>query len=129
MNRIKQAFIFLILPLLIFACASTKVVKKPPPFRIVETTLAKGVDDRGTRGIPLNPTTTFTTEDPEVISFIEYENLSGKHELRWEWYDPDGKLYSKTGNYPIRSSKNKYIKEGSACHKISVKGTKAQNLP
>ena len=129
MNKIKQALIFLILPLLIFACSPTKVAKKPPPFRIVRTTLAKDVDDRGTRGIPLNPTTTFTTEDPEVVSFVEYENLLGKHKLRWEWYDPRGNLYTKTGNYPIKSSKNKYIKEGSACHKISVKGAKAQNLP
>jgi len=128
-NRLKQAFIFLILPLFIFACSSIKVAKKPSPFRIVRTTLSKGVDDRGTRGIPLNPTTTFTTEDPEVLSFVEYENLLGKHKLRWEWYDPRGNLYTKTGNYPIKSSKNKYIKEGSACHKISVKGAKAQNLP
>ncbi len=108
MNKIKEAFIFLILPLFIFACSSTKEIKKPPPFRIVDTILAKGVDDRGARGIPLNPTTTFTTEDPEVISFIEYENLSGKHELRWEWYDPDGKLYTTTENYPIKSSRDKY---------------------
>ncbi len=54
---------------------------------------------------------------------------SGKHRLRWEWYDPDGKLYSRTGNYQIRSSKNKYIRKGSVCHKISVKGAKAENLP
>ena len=129
MKTLKAPSVFLILPLLIFACASTKAVKKPPPFRIVRATLAKGVDDRGTRGIPVNPTTTFTTQDPQVVSFVEYENLSGRHELRWEWYSPDGKLYSKTRNYPIKSSTDKYIRQGSACHKISVKGTKAQNLP
>jgi hypothetical protein len=38
-------------------------------------------------------------------------------------------LYTTTGNYPIKSSRNKYIKEGSACHNISIKGAKAQNLP
>lgn len=129
MNKNKYVFIFLILPPFIFACSTTKIIKKPPPFRIVETILAKGVDDRGTRGIPLNPTATFTTDDREVVSFIGYENLSGKHELRWEWYGPEGKLYSKTRDYPIRSSKDKYIKRGSACHKISIKGTKAQYLP
>ena len=116
MNKIKQALIFLILPLLIFACSPTKVAKKPPPFRIVRTTLAKDVDDRGTRGIPLNPTTTFTTEDPEVVSSVEYENLLGKHKLRWEWYDPRGNLYTKTGNYPIKSSKNNLISiDGKEC--------------
>ena len=129
MKALKAASIFLVLSLLTIACTSTKLVRKPPPFRIVRMTLAKGVDDRGTRGIPVNPTTTFTTQDPQVVSFVEYENLSGGHELRWEWYSPDGKLYSKTRNYPIKSSTDKYIREGSASHKISVKGTKAQKLP
>lgn len=129
MGKTRTVFIFLILPLFAFSCSTTKEIKKPPPFRVVETTLAKGVDDKGTSAIPLNPTTTFTTEDQEVVSFIAYENLSGKHQLRWEWYDPEGKLYTRTGHYPIRSSKNKYIKKGSTCHKISIKGTKAQFLP
>jgi len=128
MGKTRIAFIFLILPLFAFSCSTTKEIKKPPPFRVVETTLAKGVDDRDTRAIPLNPTTTFTTEDQEVVSFIAYENLSGKHQLRWEWYDPEGKLYSRTRHYPIRSSMNKYIKRGSAWHKMSIKGTKAQYL-
>jgi hypothetical protein len=129
MKAFKAASIFLVLSLLPIACTSTKLVRKPPPFRILRMTLARGVDDRGTRGIPVNPTTTFTTQDPQVVSFVEYENLSGRHELRWEWYSPDGKLYSKTRNYPIESSTDKYIRQGSACHRISVKGTKAQNLP
>ncbi|MBW2311934.1 MAG: caspase family protein [Deltaproteobacteria bacterium] len=129
MKTIEQAFIFLMLPLFVFSCSSTKLVKKPPRFNIVEITLAKDVEDKGTFAIPVNPTTTFTTDDPQVVSFIEYENLSGRHTLRWEWYDPEGKLYQRTGNYPIRASRDKYIKQGAASHRISVKGNKAATLP
>lgn len=104
-------------------------MEKPPDFRITETTLAKGIDDQGTHAIPVNPTATFTTEDREVISFIDYKNLSGSHALRWEWYDPEVGLYAKTSNYPMQSSRGKYIQEGSASHRISVKGAKAETLP
>jgi len=33
----------MLLTLFVFACGSTKTVVKPPPFRIVETTLAKDI--------------------------------------------------------------------------------------
>jgi len=68
-------------------------VKKPPTFRTTETTLAKGIDDRGSHAIPLTPTT-FTTEDSQVVSFLTYENLTGIYILRWEWYAPAGRLYT-----------------------------------
>lgn len=129
MTTPKTAFLLLTLPALLFACTSTTGVKKPPAFRITETTLAQGLEDKGTRAVPLNPTNTFTTQDSEVVSFLNYENLSGSHALRWEWYGPDGSLYTTTANYPIQSSPGNYIKEGSACHRISVKGAKAETLP
>ena len=124
-NSLKRIFVFLILPLFVFACSSTKKIKKPPVFNIVETTLAKSIKDRGNKGVPVNPTTLFNTQDDQVVSHIKYVNLTGKHNLRWEWYRPDGKLYYKTNKYPIRASKNTYVKEGSSSHKISIKGTKA----
>jgi len=124
-NSLKKLFVFLILPLFIFACSSTKKIKKPPVFNVVETKLAKGIKDRGNEGVPINPTTLFNTQDDQVVSHIKYVNLTGKHHLSWEWYRPDGKLYYKTKKYPIRTSKNTYVKEGSSCHRISIKGTKA----
>ena len=129
MKGSKALIIFLILPFFVFACSSTKVVRKLPRLRVVKTTLAKGIDDTGTAGVPLNPATTFSTRDAEVISHIKYENLSGKHRLRWEWFDPDGNLYCATKNHPIQTSKNKYVKEGSSCHRISIRGAKAQDYP
>jgi TolB-like protein len=129
MSKLKAASIFLFLPLLVFACSSTGVVRKPPVFRVAEITLGKGIDDTGSHDILLNPTTTFSTMDPEIISHVKFENLSGKHEFKWEWYDANGNLYYSTQNYPLETSRGKYIEEGTAWHKISVRGEKAQNYP
>ncbi len=114
MNKLKEVFIFLILPLFVFACTSTKEIKKPPQFWFEEPILSKGIDQKGTKGIPLNPTTTFATEDPEVISSLSLRNLSGRHTLRWDWYDPNGNLYSSTGNYSIEALKGKISKRGNS---------------
>jgi len=129
MKNIKEAFIFLILPLFIFACASTKEIKKPPQLTFEEPILSKGIEYKGTKGIPLNPSTTFSTEDPTVIASLKLRNLSEKHTLRWDWYDPSGNLYSSTGNYPIKASKGKYLREATAWHKLSIQGERAANYP
>jgi len=46
MNQIKGSFIFLFLLLFLFACSSSQVVTKPPPFRVAEMTLAKDVEEK-----------------------------------------------------------------------------------
>ncbi len=125
-NNLKTLFILLIIPFFVFACSSYKEIKKPPQFKIVKTTLAKGIRDKGTEAVPINPTISYTTQDDQVVSLVNYENLWGKHRLRWEWITPDGDLYSKTKNYSIKTSKNKYVKKGSSSHKISIKGTIAE---
>jgi hypothetical protein len=75
----KAASLFLILSLLLFACTSTKVVKKSPEFRITETTLAKGIDEQGTRPIPRNPTT-FTSQSLglHLVTILGEDQLKGK---------------------------------------------------
>ena len=128
-NHLKALFIILLLSFLVFACGSTKTTIKQPQFKIVKATLAKGIYDRGTHAIPRNPTTQFSTDDTQVISHIKLENLSGRHHIRWDWYKPDGNLYSSTGNYPIGAKKGKYRKESSAWHKMLIKGDKAENYP
>ena len=57
------------------------------------------------------------------------KNISGKHSIRWDWYKPDGTLYSSTGDYPIGTRKGKYRKESSVWHKMLIKGDKAENYP
>ena len=128
-KNIFALFTILFLPFLVFACGSTKKAIKPPQFKIVKATLAKGIYDKGTHAVPRNPTTFFSTDDTQVISHIKLENLSGRHHIRWDWYKPDGNLYSSTGNYPIGAKKGKYRKESSAWHKMLIKGDKAENYP
>ena len=129
MRKSKASFILLILPLFIFACSSTKQVQKKPPSKFTGVTLSKGVDDTGTIGIPLEPTTTFSTQDDEVIAHLKFENISGKHKLRWDWYDPNGNLYYSTGNFPVMTSRGKYVREATAWHRLSIQGDKAANYP
>jgi len=129
LNHLKALFIILLLSFLVFACGSTKTTIKQPQFKIVKATLAKGIYDKGTHAVPRNPTTFFSTDDTQVISHIKLENLSGRHNIRWDWYKPDGNLYSSTGNYPIGAKKGKYRKESSAWHKMLIKGDKAENYP
>jgi hypothetical protein len=125
MDRLKVSVIFLTLSFLSFACASTKQVEKIPPFKFVGTTLSKGVEDKGEIGIPLEPTDKFTTEDSEVIALVKFENLSGKHTLRWEWYNPTGNLYYSTENFPLETSHGKYLTEATALHRLSLQGRPA----
>ena len=129
MNRIREALIFLILPLLIFACSSTKVVIKPPQLTFDDPILSKGIDDKGTKGIPLNPTAVFSTQDPKVIASLKLKNLSGRHTLRCDWYDPNGNLYYSTGNRPIEAPGEKYLSEATAWHSLSIQGEKAAKNP
>ena len=129
MNALKRLFFLLSLPLFVIACSSSKQVRKPLSFRVVNTTLAKAIDDKETAGIPLNPTTTFFTQDPEIISHVKLRNLSGKHALRWEWYDPNGNLYYATKDHSIHIPKGKYVAEATVWHKISLRGERAQKYP
>jgi len=129
MNKARAAFIFLILPLFVFACASTKEIKQPPQLDFEDPILSKGLYHKGTSGIPVDRTATFSTQDPEVIASLKLKNLSGSHTLRWDWYDPNGNLYSSTGNYPIEASKGKYLREATAWHKLSVRGETAARHP
>jgi len=121
-------------------CTSNRGIRKPPEFKILQTSLTRQIDfsqsgSRPETGAPVKTDSRaqadphFSTRDPEVISHIRYANLSGTRQLRWEWYDPQGRLYEATRNYTISSSPGKYIEEGSSWHKISVKGTGAAQYP
>ncbi len=129
MSKGKGGFIFLFLLLLIFACTSTKEIKKPPQFTFEDPMLSKGMYHKGTSGIPVDRTTTFSTDDTKVIASLRLKNLSGRHTLRWDWYDPNGNLYHSTGNYPIETSKEKYLRDATAWHKLSIRGERAAHYP
>ena len=125
MNELKARIIVLILPFFLFACASTKHVEKLLPPKFAGITLTKRVDIKSDICIPVEPTTTFNTQDREVIAHLKFENLSGKHRLKWEWYDPSGNLYYSTGDFPFKTSSGKYVREVTAWHRLSIQGDKA----
>lgn len=126
MIRILLIFILLSLFLFIMSSISTRSTSKQGPFRVAKTTLAKGTLDKWTEGVPIQPTTSFTTQDKEVVSHVKYVNLTRRHTLRWEWYSPDGNLYYTTRDYTIGTSRYIYVEEGTSCHKISIKETRAE---
>jgi len=124
-------FILFIVLFFITSCASSGSgpTNKPETFKITETVLAKDVKNVDGQGIPINTTDSFTTNDDTVVSHIQFVNLSGTHRLRWEWYTPDMTLYQKTDNFPIKTSRNTFAKQGSASHKIPIKGAIPETLP
>ncbi|MEW6378497.1 MAG: caspase family protein [bacterium] len=84
------------------------------------------MDTSGSTSTPVEPSSTFSAEDAQVIAHLKIENLTGKHQLRWEWYNPDGSLYCASRNFPVGASKGRYLPQASAWHKLSVHGDKAQ---
>jgi hypothetical protein len=104
-----------------------KDVKRPPKLGFDDPVLSKGIDYSGSKGIPKDPATSFTIQDREVVASVRLTDITGKHRLRWEWYTPDGKRYSSSGAYSIKASKDKYLREATAWHKLSILGENAAN--
>jgi len=127
MKRFSVLSAFSVLIFLLSSCASTVEVKKAPPSRFVEATISKGIN-KDIIATPVDATSTFSTEDPEVVSHVKFENLSGRHSLKWEWYDPNGNLYYSTANHPLRVSEGKYQPVATAWHKIFIRGEKAADF-
>jgi len=120
----------LILPLsFLSACSSNKNVKKTPQFKLIQTTLTKGINDVDNNDVLLNPTQTFTTEDTKVIAYVKFANLAGKHKVQWKWYGPDKKLYYASKKYTFKTHRNKYVEDASAWHQLTIKGDEAENHP
>lgn len=116
----------IVLILLLSACGSTiQEVRKPPQLvKPQEIVLAK-VINKGATASPQTPIIQFTTEDSEVIAFLKFENISGNHRLRWEWYGPDKKIFYSTGDYPITVSEGKFQKESALWHRLPIQSEKS----
>lgn len=81
---------FLIMILLSGGCATAPEVKKRET-RLADAMLAKDVTKGVAGAIPVEMTGIFSTEDPQVVSWVRLEEIAGIHTLRWDWYDP-GKI-------------------------------------
>lgn len=129
MNYLKLFFIILIISVFTISCTTTKHVQKKPPIKFVGTTLAKQISTSGSTAIPEKPSTTFTTLDNKVVAHLKFENMSGKYKLRWDWFSPNGQLYYTTGDFPVKTSRDSYLKEVTTWHSLTLKGDKAVTMP
>ena len=111
-----------------FSCASLQA-RKPGPFKIVETATLKRIDDRGSDTESVHTASQFSHEDPQVIAFIKMRNVSGSHQIRWDWIQPDGKLYTTSGNCPINTAPGRYRDGVAAWHPMFIKDESAATLP
>lgn len=93
-----------------------------------QMTVAKGIS-KGVTGTPVDPSTTFTTEDPEVIAYLKFNNVHGSHSLKWDWHTPDGRLFSSSGDYPMVVSDGKFRKEYTVWHTLPVRDQKSATFP
>jgi hypothetical protein len=119
----------IVVALSIAGCSATGNVRETPEFKLVETTLAKGINDAGGKEILLAPTQTFSTNDTKVVAYVKFANVSGRHSVNWKWYGPNGKLYSESKPYQFKTAQNRYVESASAWHTLSIKGDEAQNHP
>lgn len=129
MSTSKKALALVFVTLFIFSCSSSKKVQKKPPLKYHGLTLAKSIDRQNTAAIPKQPTTSFSTNDEEIVAHLAFENISGVHNLRWEWYGPEGNLYHTTDEFQLKTTEGKYMKTATAWHSIVVNGDHAANMP
>ncbi len=118
----------LVLSLVFLSCSPAARITKPPDVRFGEITLSKEIEAETYKAVPKNPTTVFSSQDPEVIASLKIMNFWGSHTLRWDWLGPNGTLYYSTGDYPITSTEGKYWREVTLWHRLSIRGEEAGNL-
>lgn len=129
MNRLIIVCIFIVLSFFYFSCISSKDINPESTFKISKITFAKGINETETYNIIVTPSETFSTQDTEIVSHVEYANMSGDHEVRWEWYDANNKLYSASETFHIKTSEGNYIVKGEVWDKLPINGKKAEQLP
>ena len=128
---LKLPVVLIGIALLTLSCSTSKSIDKSsiPPFKIARTAISKDLKESGNLSTPVELSNIFTAEDDKVVSHIAFNHLTGEHQLRWDWYSPDKKLYRTTGNHELNARHGTYVAEGTASHKLALKNTKAANLP
>jgi hypothetical protein len=127
--KFVKAILTISIILILYACASQKLVEKKPLPKFQGMTLATNVDDAGKIGVAKGLTSEFNSKDEQIVAFLTFENMSGTHNLRWEWVEPNGKVYFATKNYPLRVNNGKYLPKVTAWHQISLKDEPAAKIP
>jgi hypothetical protein len=128
--KTKLAFCWwLLMPLILIACGTTASKQRKPNVQYVATTLAKGVEEKSDLAVPVGPGERFTTIDEKVVAHLEFANLSGSCDLRWDWYSPDGALYLSSGDFPVTIAKDRFVRQATVWHSLNIKGDRAAALP
>ena len=112
------------------ATARRPIPKKIPiQMRFEKAVLSESIRKIRGKGYPENITDTFSSDDSEIIASVKLMNLSGKHNIKWDWIAPDNSLYYSTGNKSINAPDNKYLKEVTALHRLGVRGKRGAAYP
>lgn len=126
----RSLLLLIFLTVFLASCSnSTSTIRKSDiqPLKIISSTISKDVKKSGGLSVPVQPAKKFTTDDKTVVSHVAFSHLTGTHNIRWDWYDPNGTLFMTTGNYELKTRKNMYVKEGAVFHKIELKNSDAAN--
>jgi len=83
-------------------CVSLRIEPRPEPEQLVETlVLCKRVLPGGELLAPVDITTDFVLDDPDVLCFVKIKNVGQTITLKWKWYAPDGMLFKETADVPV----------------------------
>lgn len=131
--RIRRFFLTAVVvpALLVTGCAGLPAAKqtaKPPTAKLEAALTAKGVVRMETTSDPRDVSGLFRVDEEQVVFWVKLGELSGIHQLRWEWYAPSGELYVASADYAVNSD-GKSRPYSTAWHKIAIKGEKAATLP
>lgn len=113
---------------LLMGCGAPRTYAKPA-LKSSNLILAKGIEENGAIGVPLDPGDEFSPLDDQVVAYLSINNFYGKYLLRWDWHDPEGNLYYSTGNFPIETATGKFRKTVSVWHSLKIKDDPAAELP
>lgn len=111
----------------ISGCGLKHEDKGNPSFRIISASTSRAVEITEDSSYPIGMTDVFTKSDGEIVSYIQYSNMSGNHSLKWEWFSPDGNLYHATKEHAVKISSGNYARHGTSWHKIPVKSALKHN--
>jgi len=103
--------------------------KIPIQMRSEKVVLSGSIRKIGGKGYPENITDTFTSDNSEIIASVKLINLSGRHNIKWDWIAPDNSLYYSTGNKSINAPGGKYLKEVTALHRLGIRGKRVAAYP
>jgi len=111
----------------LLGCSSTPKKDSTPEFSYVKTTLTDKMKHERSSSSPGKNKRKFNTEDKYVVAHVDFENLTGKHQVVWQWYDPYNRLYLESAPFTMKIARGKYARKASAWHHINIKGEKAMN--